>query len=275
MTDSSFRKTGTFKLLIIVVLAWIILAIVFGLTDLQISQAVIVPANQAWGDFGAHYGEVPGYGLIAIGVVILIGAGESDLKKQKIGAMVVGIIGIAIMIYGIIDDSFSTAKVGGGIGIAVLLFLLIFYNKDWTEYKTMALVIVLLGILFPLLFVQLTKALCQRVRFRDLSAGFIEFTPWWSPPGLGSSPDWNSSFPSGHSSMGWMLLPLLIIVKDRKKTDPIKILTIIFVIGWGIFVSASRVVVGAHYATDVLFSTATGWILTIFLYYMFFYRKDR
>ena len=99
----------------------------------------------------------------------MIGAGTTDLKKQKVGAMVVGIIGIGIMIYGIIvDDSLSTAKVGGGIGIAVLLFLLIFYQKDWTNYKSIAAVIVLLAILNPLIFVQITKLLCQRVRYRDL-----------------------------------------------------------------------------------------------------------
>ncbi len=211
MSESNFRETGTFKLLLVVLIAWLVLAIVLGLMDLQISQAVNVPINQAWGDFGADYGEAPGYGLIAIGVVILIGAGTTDLNKQKIGAMVVGIIGIGIMIYGIVDDSLSTAKVGGGIGIAVLLFLLIFYQKDWQNYKTLAAVIVLLAILNPLIFVQITKLLCQRVRYRDLSAGFTEFTPWWSPPGIGSSIDNNASFPSGHTAMGWMLLPLIIL----------------------------------------------------------------
>jgi len=273
MSESNFRETGTFKLLLIVLIAWLVLAIVFGLTDLQISQTVIVPINQAWGDFGADYGEAPGYGFIAIGVVILIGAGTTDLNKQKVGAMVVGIIGIGVMIYGIVDDSLSTAKVGGGIGIAVLLFLLIFYKKDWQTYKTLAAVIVLLAIFNPLLFVQLTKALTQRVRYRDLSAGFIEYTPWWSPPGIGSSTDWNSSFPSGHNSMGWMFVPLIILVKDKKM--PIKILAYSWTFGWGIFVGASRVVVGAHYASDVLFSTGMAWLVTIFLYYIFYYRKDR
>lgn len=273
MSESDFKETGTFKILLIVLIAWIVLAIVFGFTDLQISQAVNIDINQAWGDFGADYGEAPGYGFIAIGVVILIGAGTTDLKKQKIGAMVVGIIGIGIMIYGIVDDSLSTAKVGGGIGIAVVLFLLIFYQKDWSNYKSIAAIIVLLALLNPLIFVQITKLLCQRVRYRDLvPPGFTDFTPWWSPPGLGSSIDNNSSFPSGHTAMGWMFLPLIIIVKDQKM--PIKILGYSWAIGWGIFVGASRIVVGAHYASDVLFSTGMGWLITIFLYYMFYLRKE-
>ncbi|MHA1412670.1 MAG: hypothetical protein ACTSO4_08635, partial [Promethearchaeota archaeon] len=41
-----------------------------------------------------------------------------------------------------------------------------------------------------------------------------------------------------------MFLPLLILVKDRKNSDPIKILTYLLVIGWALFVAFSRVVVG-------------------------------
>ena len=38
------------------------------------------------------------------------------------------------------------------------------------------------------------------------------------------------------------------------------------IIGWGIFVGLSRIVIGAHYASDVLFSTGIVLVVTLFLY---------
>ncbi|GAG16871.1 unnamed protein product, partial [marine sediment metagenome] len=116
-----------------------------------------------------------------------------------------------------------------------------------------------------------------RVRFRDLvppppPPGYTSFTPWFLPPGISLD---NSSFPSGHAAMGWMFLPLLIIVKDRKIKDPIRIIVSILVIGWGLFVGLSRIAVGAHYASDVLFSTGAATIITIFLYTRFYRKRNK
>jgi membrane-associated phospholipid phosphatase len=74
--------------------------------------------------------------------------------------------------------------------------------------------------------------------------------------------------------MGWMFLPMLIAMKDRKNTDPIRLLTIILVVGWGLFVGLSRIAVGAHYASDVLFSTAAATSVTIFLYIMIYKKRN-
>jgi membrane-associated phospholipid phosphatase len=75
--------------------------------------------------------------------------------------------------------------------------------------------------------------------------------------------------------MGWIFLPLLIAVKDRKSTDPLRLLTIILVVGWGLFVGLSRIAVGAHYASDVLFSTGAATIVTIFLYTKLYKQRNK
>ena len=260
------------KMILVVVISWAILAIIFAFTDLQISQAVVNP-DSGWGNFGADYGEVPGYALIAIGISILIAVGMSkkyeDLNKQKLPALILGILGVVIAIVGIVIDSQDTLKVGGGIGIGILFFYAITYNKDWTQYKTIASVIVLLALIHPLLFVQIVKIVWGRVRPRDVFAGEGAFTPWYVINGYTG----NKSFPSGHTSMGWMLLPLLITVRDREWKDPVKILTWIVIIAWGLFVGASRVVVGAHFASDVLFSSGFAALVTILLYKKFY--KDK
>ncbi|GAH34073.1 unnamed protein product, partial [marine sediment metagenome] len=66
------------------------------------------------------------------------------------------------------------------------------------------------------------------------------------------------------------LLPLLIPLSKMYLSNHSKkflaLMLIIVVIGWAIFVAASRVIVGAHYASDVLFSGGAACIITILLY---------
>jgi membrane-associated phospholipid phosphatase len=151
----------------------------------------------------------------------------------------------------------------------LVIFLILTLKKDWKEYIRFAIVILLLTANL-ILFVEITKFLCGRVRFRDLNSNYSNYTPWFLPPGPDSN---NNSFPSGHAALGWIFLPLLILIKDYKWKDPIRILISMFVIGWGLFVAISRVLIGAHYASDVLFSSGAAAIITIFLYKWFYLNK--
>lgn len=263
-TWSGIKKIAFFALII-----WVILAIIFGFTDLAISIAVVDDAS-IWGNFGADYGETPGYALIAIALGTLLGSLFTNLYLQKIPAYVGIIVGI-LFIFLIGDESFT--KTGWSLIISLTLWVIITWNKDWKNYRKISGVIALLAVINPLLFVQITKILCGRIRFRDLTLpGYNEFTPWFLPPGISAG---GSSFPSGHTAMGWMFLPLLIAVKDREKKDTLRILMIILVIGWGLFVGLSRIAVGAHYASDVLFSTGAATFVTIFLYSRFYKQRNK
>ena len=244
------------KLTLLVLVSWIILAIIFGIYDLNISIAV-VDGTSAWGNFGADYGELPGYALIGIALATFFGGNIKNLKLQKIPALLIVAIGMLFIIF---DNDFET---GFSLIIPMIIYTIITWNKDWKNYRTLAGIILLLVIIHPLLFVQIFKILCGRIRFRDLDPGFTNFTPWFLPPGFSSD---GNSFPSGHTAMGWMLLPLLIAVKDREIKDPYRIVVTVLIIGWGLFVGLSRIVVGAHYASDVLFSTGMAAIPLILLY---------
>jgi len=249
------------KLLISLIIFWVILAIVFGFTDLDISKAV-VNKSSSWGNFGADYGEVPGYALVTIALSVLIGGYNPDLRKQKIPAYVIILIGILLLISGFIFDSEDLILDGGGIAISLIVFVILTYNKDWKNYRNISAVITILVILNPLLFVQITKALTGRVRYRDLLSDFSNYTPWFLPPG----PSGNQSFPSGHTSMSFMFIPLLILIRERKWEDPVKIIVTFLVVGWALFVGLSRIIVGAHYASDVLFSAGMATLITIIFY---------
>ncbi len=267
MTDNT-SKLNVKKLILIVIVIWVVLSIIFGLYDLAISIAVVDEAS-IWGNFGADYGEVPGYALIIIALATLLGSLFTNLKMQKIpgyGGIVVGVLFILF-----IDDE-KYVNIGWSFILALLIYIVITWNKDWKHYRNISGVIALLAVINPLLFVQIAKILCGRVRFRNLDPGYTNFTYWFLPPGISGD---GSSFPSGHTAMSWMFLPLLITVKDRKVKDPLRIIVSVLVIGWGLFVGLSRIAVGAHYASDVLFSTGAATIVTIFLYARFYRKRNK
>ena len=249
-------------LLISIIICWIILAIIFGFTDLEISKA-IVNRESDWARFGRDFGEGPGYGIIAISLAIFLGSYNKDIKKQKIPGYVIILIGVFFFILGLIIVDLWYIVFGGSIMFSLLVFIIFTLNRDWKEFKTISMVIILLAIINPLLIVQIIKILSGRVRFYNLASDYSNYTPWFLPAGPSLT---NDSFPSGHTAMGWMFLPLLILIKDRKWNDPLKIIILILILTWGLFVAISRVVIGDHYASDVLFSTGFAAVATIWLY---------
>ncbi|MFX0026346.1 MAG: hypothetical protein ACFE8M_08010, partial [Candidatus Hermodarchaeota archaeon] len=159
------------KLLIIVLIIWIVLAILFGIYegiyDLEISIA-LVNENSSWGNFGADYGEIPGYALIAIALATWLGSYIKNVKKQKILIILAVITGIIILFLGIFDNDNTDISLGISLIIVPLLYLFTTWNKDWKSYRKVAFIISILAIINPLLLVQLIKLFWGRVRFRDL-----------------------------------------------------------------------------------------------------------
>jgi len=257
------------KLLTSIIILWIILAIIFGLTDLEISKA-IVNRESSWANIGKNYGEAPGYGIIAVAIAIIIGSFQEDLKKQKIAAFIILIIGTIILFLALIFSNIWFIAFGGGITIVVLIFLVFAFKKDWKDFKTIAIVIVLLTIINPLIFVQITKILCGRVRFNDLSSDYSNYTPWFLPPGPISWLQGNASFPSGHTALAFVSLPLIIEIKENNWNIVLKLSTIFIILSYAFFIAISRVIVGDHYASDVLFSIGVAVVVTILLYKKFY-----
>ena len=256
------------KLLITILIIWIILAILFGVYDLEISIA-LVNENSGWGNFGADYGEVPGYALIAIALATWLGSYIKNVKKQKILIILAVITGVIYLLLGIFDNDNTDISLGISLITLPSIYLIITWNTDWRRYRKIASIISILAIINPLLLVQLIKLFWGRVRFRDLAIGYTNFIPWFIPLGITG----NFSFPSGHTAMGWMFLPLLIIVKKKEIKFPLKLTLLIGIIGWGMFVAMSRVIVGAHYCSDILFSSGFAAIITILLYRKIYLKK--
>lgn len=105
-----------------------------------------------------------------------------------------------------------------------------------------------------------------RVRFRDLQS-MSEFTSWYLPQGMNG----NYSFPSGHSTSASAVLSLLVISKQHVK-QKVSLPVVIFVYGFIMSMVVARMMMGAHYLSDV----AVGFMITytVFLgYRYYFYRK--
>ncbi|MHA1723442.1 MAG: phosphatase PAP2 family protein [Promethearchaeota archaeon] len=253
-----------------ILISWGVLAIIFGIYDLEISIA-IVNESSAWGQFGRDFGESPGWGLIFTALAITIGSLTTDIKKQKIGGVVMVVIGVIMLISAVFDNDFKKILDASAEIISVSAFTLLTFKKDWRQYRKFAGVIVVLALINVLLFVQTVKILWGRVRFRDLNPDFFNYTPWYVPNGITG----NHSFPSGHASMGFIFLPFLILLRNKSWKNPRKILGIVLIIGWGVFVAVSRVILGAHYCSDVLFSSEMAALITLLLYNKFYSNEVR
>jgi len=110
-------------------------------------------------------------------------------------------------------------------------------------------VVVTVALFGYVICIQGVKYFWGRVRFRELDAAFSQFTPWYIPQGITGF----DSFPSGHAAMGWMLLALLILLINKKQW--VKHSAFILIFMWGDVLALSRVVIGAHYTSDVLFGS--------------------
>jgi len=147
-----------------------------------------------------------------------------------------------------------------------------FGKKLRVSRQTMVFAKVTLGValLNVYLFVSLTKYFWGRVRFCNLDSSFSQYTPWYLPQG----PTGHESFASGHTAEGWLLLPISVILFSGRGSVT-QVIGTALSIGWGIAVAVSRVRLGAHYASDVLFSSGVGIMAFLLLYQYFSLRVKR
>jgi membrane-associated phospholipid phosphatase len=247
------------RITIDLVLLWAILAGYFAFTDLQISISLF-DTSYGWAKFLEKFGEAPGLIVLYSGTFISLLYFLSSKKKLKLLYLPLLIIAATFL------SSYSAAKVYLGVtgnysivqenkfylgGVFLLLNLIAVYRlrniklqERVLEYAEKS---VLLGFAGYLLFIQPLKHIWGRIRFRDLDLLYNNFTPWFLPNGITG----HESFPSGHAAMAWMILPLLILVSNKSKI--IKSALLLIIIFWGLIVPVSRIVIGAHYPSDVLF----------------------
>jgi membrane-associated phospholipid phosphatase len=246
---------------------WTFLAILFGFFDLEISKIAVIYKDSLWSELGSKYGNKFDNSLFYLALTILLGSIFNDIKLQRKAGLLMIVYASLSLEYSLLKGNSDGKIFSAGVTIIfILVFLLLTYNKNWREFVPMAISFILLVIILDLT-VNTMKIMWGRVRFNSLSSD-AQFTEWYIINGNGTDSD-NQSFPSGHTSAAWCFLPLLFLMNNRKMDKKTKILLIVSVLGFGLFIGISRVLKGAHYASDVLFSTGMASLMTIYLYKTF------
>ncbi|NLZ25616.1 MAG: phosphatase PAP2 family protein [Clostridiales bacterium] len=149
---------------------------------------------------------------------------------------------------------------------AVLTALLLFAWKNLGEERHKKLLWFALVIIFTAAFyllITVIKSPVGRMRFRTMNAlgdaSYSGYTPWYVINGkrkiAGLPSDSCKSFPSGHTFSAGVIYVILALPDLFKKLNKtwVKVLLWLIAIGYTGVVAVSRIVVGAHYFSDVLF----------------------
>jgi len=258
------------RLDIMVIVIWIVIAIIAAFNDLQISEH-FVNYNSFLGQFTANYGTIPGYFLILVSLILL----PHNIAREKWvneGFDKDNIMAMAIVLLWLVPSFIIAYQLTESFILRIVLTLVIpippvvIYRRYEDQISPhvikAAKQVLLVAVIVPAGIVGITKTLWGRVRYRDLNASHSNFTPWYLPQGITG----NFSFPSGHSAMAWLTLASIFYFRNPKKRLTVIIITAI----WALTVCIGRVVIGAHYLSDVTFSAAIA-ILVI----NYFVKKNR
>lgn len=281
-----------FKWQILILFVFLIGMIFATFYDLQISKKLADVAQGSYystnffGRICEYFGVVPVYLLVAISCIVIY-QNLNRRKNQKYGTL----FKIFVIIMSVIILAFMAKKVFKYIGkfngfeyrlgyvwdmLAYLLFgviitwlFIIATNKCSNAFLNNALcfaVIIIVTASVSEGITHLIKPFACRARFRTLSAvgDYSLFTPWYVFNGeikpselmnaLGIVEDGFKSFPSGHSSSVATLIVLTALPKYipslNKKSN--KIILNVLIFGIICAVMYARILVGAHYLSDVL-----------------------
>ena len=281
MSIKSFWKSSTAnKLIIVVFFLWIALAVVFGIYDLVISK-FLFNSNDSVAKLVESFGEVPGALFIIFTLFIMNTNTKIRNKNYKKLFFIFQIMLSAFLFIYILRTFFVHFGVNFSFlsleGIALFLgFALVslfgFYLFK-TKFRKFSLKNHLFSKLTLALFIlsfviiEALKLFWGRVRYLDFVNGAGNFSAWYLPQGLTGS----YSFPSGHAFFAWVIIPLFLIFTGKKSAW--KYVLIILTTLFSLFISYERILMGAHYASDILFSAGIVVLTFLFLYKKNFYGK--
>ena len=150
--------------------------------------------------------------------------------------------------------------------VGLILFLLGLFLRKVARYRKVSLFLVLLLIVGPGLIVnELLKQHWGRPRPAEVLDfdGQQQFLSVWSKGVAGEG----ASFPSGHAAIGFYLCaPFFFLWADGRKRWAVVALTL--GMGYGLLMGVGRIVQGAHFASDVLWSAGFIYLTGILFYYL-------
>ena len=276
---------------------WIALGIlVVGLVlgsffDLQINQALFNKTN-VFGLIVSSFGMIPGYGALSFIGGALVAVTYKDEKFPKWAKVIFAVVALALYgtsVYFLGKDVFSVNGFEnpsiywlGFVIMGVIMVPVCYFGyrlgKLNENPKMWIILFILAGVIFMALVpgVTLFKSIMHRPRYRiAIYEGYVNFHNWWEPykdykdiiamSGGYLTKEEFKSFPSGHAGASMCGIILLTTMPLLNK-QWMKYQTLFFYIafGWGLVVMFARMLVGAHFLSDV----CVGALLTVVFYYI-------
>ena len=249
------------------------LCVVFNKYDLNISIE-LTKLYSPFYEFFDDYGELPIY----LGPIIFGSVYYYLSKKQSYKILNMGVTSVTylIAVYKVFHNKEIELTLNSiGLIIALTAFLVFINFLIFSKIKKEKLIRIkdlaivgLMASVISIVCVEGFKLTWGRVRFRDLSEDYSEFTNLFKINGYTG----NKSFPSGHTNAAANILLISLIVPRLIDKKWLKYLVIGLCFGYIALVAFSRIVVSAHYASDVLAGAVIG-ISTVSVVYYVLKRK--
>lgn len=249
--------------------------------DLSLSMAVYQPQS-LYGRFFEAFGELPGVLVAAFGFAALLVTRCKKTKLSAVGALAG--YGAPLVLFSVMAVAMPIHYLGNGkgfflvpvLGILVAAGLVFAAGRIPQAQRTalrQAAVVGILTFLCALIVVNILKNIWGRPRFRSMDDPALQFLAWYLPQGSAAGEEFRS-FPSGHSANSsvivWItLLPTFLpALKDKKAA------LFTAAAAWSLLTMFSRIVMGAHFLSDV----ATGTLITLLSFLLLtqlFYSKQK
>ena len=266
------------------ILGFLITLIGGAFVDLPVSQALYLPWDTFWTiittlGLWLYFVMFFFFGGVLFGHVNQVKE-RPNIKKAtvQINCLFTVVIGTIICVYACtkpdcLGSIFPLEEYGIGLYIALVVFTVLpFFAIGWKvkipdyDLKTESHIKqVMFMALASFLVVQGSKKLIARPRYRIVAKGAEKFVPGYTPlirgldPAAGPSVDDYYSFPSGHAVSviafaGFFPLFALVFAKLKGKEKQLGIIGLIV----ALMVIISRIVLGAHYVSDVSMGALIG-----------------
>ncbi len=260
--------------------AFVGLMVVAAFFDLQINMALSNPESLL-GQFMEYLGDSPAYLVPATAFIILYQATTKENKFYKGAKIIYGVmsfVGIAFFTNYFMGKFFFEELMYKYVYlilfsvITTLLAIKITDRIDKDIMKKLALfaLILIVALAVSQIIVTIAKGMWGRLRFRNMNDLYEGFTPWYKV-NFGSSgrealvvshphhPDDDAfkSFPSGHTASAALTMCAIALPDIFDKLKKHKIWFYIVPAVFTVLVAFSRLIVEAHFLSDVLVGGAT------------------
>ena len=253
-----------------------------GVFDLDIANVVYQPENII-AQILQCVGYLPPFLFVGSTFAVLFFLVKQEDEKRTLKKVASGaLVAVTYFVFGwmmsgeILTVAWQRALVGLGGALVLSPLTLLFYRgrkeEDLKRFEIFLIFASIVCVISSLVTINVVKFLWGRIRYREMIADgdvfFENFMPWYRPAGF--SLHGHHSFPSGHTCSATNLLALCAlgeVFPQKERNSGL----VAFVVGMCIFVMAySRLVLGAHFLSDVTAGFAVGFVTYAVARYVYF-----